>query len=494
MRFFDANGLLITDQAVPAQTVDSGLSFLGVTVSNRPIARVRIITGNTALGPNDNPPFTDVVAMDDFIYSEPVAAVPIAAPTSNPIDTASFFVRQQYLDFLNREPDASGAAFWTNQITSCGSDATCIAQKRINTSAAFFLSSEFQSTGMVVLLANKAAFGPSAFGGPAPALYGEFERGDQALQKDLVFGQPNFDSQLDANKQAFFNDFINRPDFRDKYASLTNAQYVDALLANIGLSPSDFTVNITNSQEVPPTNPTAAGGGSRPRSFGTARFQINAAETAMTFTATINNIDVTGSQTSDTNDNLALAHIHASPSATPGVNAGVVWGFFGSPFNDNNPNDFVMTTTAGGVGGTFSGKWDAPEGNNTTLAAQLPNIRAGHAYINFHTTQFGGGEIRGNFPATQVFRDSLLNGLNAATETRATVLRRIAESVDATNFEFNRAFVTMQYFGYLRRDADVAGFNFWLNKLNSFGGNFTNAEMVKAFITSSEYRQRFGAS
>jgi len=153
-----------------------------------------------------------------------------------------------------------------------------------------------------------------------------------------------------------------------------------------------------------------------------------------------------------------------------------------------------MTPTAGGVGGTFSGKWDAPEGNNTTLAAQLPNIRAGHAYINFHTTQFGGGEIRGNFPATQVFRDSLLNGLNAATETRATVLRRIAESADATNFEFNRAFVTMQYFCYLRRDADTAGFNFWLNKLNSFGGNFTNAEMVKAFITSAEYRQRFGAS
>src|SRR5256714_4737679 len=61
MRFFDANGLLITDQAVPAQTVDSGLSFLGVTVSNRPIARVRIFSGNTALGPNDNPPFTDVV-------------------------------------------------------------------------------------------------------------------------------------------------------------------------------------------------------------------------------------------------------------------------------------------------------------------------------------------------------------------------------------------------------------------------------------------------
>ena len=313
------------------------------------------------------------------------------------------------------------------------------------------------------------------------------------MQKDLVFGQPNFDSQLDANKQAFFADFVNRPDFKDKYDSLTNAQYVDALLANEGLGPSDFTVNLTNSQEVPPTNPTTSGGAARPRSFGTARFQINAAETAINMTATISNIDVNGTQTADTNDNLIAAHIHAGASVQPGVNGSVVWGFFGSPFNDNNPDDHVLTPTAGGVGGTFTDKWDSPEGNGTTLAAQLPNIRAGRAYINFHTTQFGGGEIRGNFPSTQAFRDSLVSSLNAATDTRATVLRKIAESVNATNFEFNRAFVIMQYFGYLRRDADVAGFNFWLNKLNSFGGNFTTAEMVKAFITSTEYRQRFGS-
>ena len=50
----------------------------------------------------------------------------------------------------------------------------------------------------------------------------------------------------------------------------------------------------------------------------------------------------------------------------------------------------------------------------------------------------------------------------------------------------------MQYYGYLRRDADNAGFAFWLKKLNEFGGNFANAEMVKAFITSDEYRHRFG--
>jgi hypothetical protein len=52
----------------------------------------------------------------------------------------------------------------------------------------------------------------------------------------------------------------------------------------------------------------------------------------------------------------------------------------------------------------------------------------------------------------------------------------------------------MEYFGYLRRDPDTSGFNFWLSKLNSFGGSFSNAEMVKAFISSAEYRQRFGAS
>ena len=133
-----------------------------------------------------------------------------------------------------------------------------------------------------------------------------------------------------------------------------------------------------------------------------------------------------------------------------------------------------------------------------TLTAQLPNIRAGRAYINFHTNQFAGGEIRGYFPATQAFRDSLVNGLNAATETRATVLRKIAESQFFASTEFNRAFVLMQYFGYLRRnpndtpDTDYTGYDFWLTKLDQFKGDYIAAEMVKAFISSSEYRRRFG--
>ncbi len=156
-----------------------------------------------------------------------------------------------------------------------------------------------------------------------------------------------------------------------------------------------LSASLTNSQENPPTNPTLSTGGARPASFGTATFTLNSTMTAMTFSATIFNIDFTGSQTPDPNDDLIAAHIHAGPAVSPTTNGGVVWGFFGSPFNDNNPNDVVMTPFTNGVGGTISGKWDAPEGNGTNLAAQLPNILAGRSYINFHTKQFGGGEIRG---------------------------------------------------------------------------------------------------
>jgi hypothetical protein len=122
----------------------------------------------------------------------------------------------------------------------------------------------------------------------------------------------------------------------------------------------------------------------------------------MTFTATVSGIDLTGQQTpNDPNDNLLNAHIHAggpgtNPNGDPKTNAGVVWGFFGAPFNETAPNDQVVTPLASGVGGTISGKWDLTEGNGgTNLTAQIPNILAGRAYINFHTSQFTGGEMRG---------------------------------------------------------------------------------------------------
>ena len=80
---------------------------------------------------------------------------------------------------------------------------------------------------------------------------------------------------------------------------------------------------------------------------------------------------------------------------------------------------------------------------------------------------------------------------------RARALRDVAENKTLAQHEFNRAFVLMQYFGYLRRnpndapDANFDGYDFWLNKLNQFDGNFVSAEMVKAFIQSTEYRNRF---
>jgi hypothetical protein len=78
---------------------------------------------------------------------------------ANRIDTSDFFVRQHYLDFLNRQPDAAGLQFWTSGIESCGADQNCRAVKRVDTSAAFFLSIEFQQTGYLVYRVYKTAFG-----------------------------------------------------------------------------------------------------------------------------------------------------------------------------------------------------------------------------------------------------------------------------------------------------------------------------------------------
>ena len=100
-------------------------------------------------------------------------------------------------------------------------------------------------------------------------------------------------------------------------------------------------------------------------------------------------------------------------------------------------------------------------------------------------------------------RNAAIAEFGSATNTsdvaaRARALRDVAENAILNQQEFNRAFVLMQYIGYLRRnpndapDGDYTGYDFWLTKLNAFNGNFVAAEMVKAFITSSEYRQRFG--
>ena len=269
---------------------------------------------------------------------------PGSSPNINIVDDAKFFVHQHYIDFLNRVPDKDGLAFWTNEIASCGTNQQCIEVKRINVSAAFYLSIEFQETGYFVYRVNKAAHG-NLPGAPVPVKVDEFLGETAQVGQGVIVGQPGWEQMLESNKQLFlFDPDVGDDRFTSAYlASMTPAEFVDTLFANAGVVPS-----------------------------------------ASDRTVTINEFD-------------------------------------------------SATTTA-------------------DLAA------------------------------------------------RARALRRVVDNSTLRQQEFNRAFVLMQYFGYLRRNPndppeptlDFQGYNFWLTKLNSFSGNFVQAEMVKAFISSTEYRQRFG--
>ncbi len=168
----------------------------------------------------------------------------------NPIDQASFFVRQHYLDFLNREPDAPGLAFWSNQITECQQPgATCNAVvRRVNVSAAFFLSIEFQETGYLVERLYKASYGDatgtSNFG-PTHTLavpivrLNELLPDSQQIGNGLIVGNPGWEQVLENNKVAFILQFVQRARFTTAYpTSLTPAQFVDALFAYAGVAPT----------------------------------------------------------------------------------------------------------------------------------------------------------------------------------------------------------------------------------------------------------------
>ncbi len=97
-------------------------------------------------------------------------------------------------------------------------------------------------------------------------------------------------------------------------------------------------------------------------------------------------------------------------------------------------------------------------------------------------------------PATRSTAIGRFGGATTTTDSvaRARALRDVAEDPFFHQQELNKAFVLMEYFGYLRRDPDASGYNFWLAKLNGANGNYIAADMVKSFIVSGEYRQRFG--
>jgi hypothetical protein len=169
-----------------------------------------------------------------------------SAPTTNPLDNsdALFFVREHYADFLNREPDSGGLAYWASQITGCGSDQACIKRKRLDVSNAFFYELEFQQTGAYVYRLYRAAYGnDQPFPNTDPGNLVEAKKipsynvfaTDRA---NIVAGTNQAQGQLD-----LANAFVQRLEFLTKYSpSLTGPEFVDALLARVSNdSGSDLT-------------------------------------------------------------------------------------------------------------------------------------------------------------------------------------------------------------------------------------------------------------
>jgi subtilisin family serine protease len=174
---------------------------------------------------------------------------------SNPFTGASFFVRTHYIDFLNREPDDSGLAFWSDQITSCGSDQACLEVKRINVSAAFFLSIEFQETGYLVYRMYRTAYG-NLPGKPVPLSFAEFLPDTQQVSRNVIVGQGDWATLLETPKAEFAQTFVSRSRFTNAYPlSMTPAQFVDALFLTAAVTPSEAERNALLS-EFPSTTST----------------------------------------------------------------------------------------------------------------------------------------------------------------------------------------------------------------------------------------------
>jgi hypothetical protein len=141
--------------------------------------------------------------------------------------------------------------------------------------------------------------------------------------------------------------------------------------------------------------------------------------------------------------------------------------------------------------------WQTILENNKVAFANdfVSRARFTTAYPNSMTTAAFVDTLNANAgnPLSPAERDSLVNG----GMTRAQIVRAVAEDPDLSSAEKNKAFVLMQYFGYLRRDpnagndSDYTGYDFWLQKLNNHGGDFHAAQMVRSFIVSGEYLGRF---
>src|SRR5204862_5079235 len=153
----------------------------------------------------------------------------------NALDRSEYFVRQQYVDFLNREPDEAGLTFWVNNLESCGADATCREAKRVDTSAAFFFSIEFQQTGYLVYRTYQAAYGDIS-NTPVPLRLGEFQPDTRAIGAGVIVNQVGWEQTLENNQQAFMTAFVQRSRFAAAYpTTMSPTEFVDRLFINAGV-------------------------------------------------------------------------------------------------------------------------------------------------------------------------------------------------------------------------------------------------------------------
>jgi len=154
---------------------------------------------------------------------------------ANPIDDSRAFVSHHYHDFLYRQSDQAGQDFWTQQIESCGADDLCRQGKRVDVSASFFLSIEFQQTAFLVIRAHKAAFGNIK----SNPRYEISLRDQRQVAAGVIVGQPGFEQLLEANKQRYHEAFVSRTEFITQFPQgQSAANYVDALFANVGATPT----------------------------------------------------------------------------------------------------------------------------------------------------------------------------------------------------------------------------------------------------------------
>ncbi|MFL6257145.1 MAG: hypothetical protein ACJ74T_19220 [Pyrinomonadaceae bacterium] len=155
------------------------------------------------------------------------------------IDDSDFFVQQHYVDFLSRFPDQSGFAFWQGDINQCGANAQCIEVHRVNVSAAFFLSIEYQRSSYLVYKTYKAAFGDLP-GKPVPVRRENLMPDARTILNGVIVGSdPTWESKFNANIDAYEQSFVQRGDFQAAFpGSLTAAQFVDKLFSNAGVTPT----------------------------------------------------------------------------------------------------------------------------------------------------------------------------------------------------------------------------------------------------------------